>query len=506
MFAQTMTNDSMAPSDGANEARSRRDVLTGTAISIAAGALGTLAGCIGATDSSGNGGGGGGSGGGEETTTLRYLTPDPTESTKHKRFYQNQMNRFGERENNVNVNLQSMGWGTLAQKLPAMAESNNLPDVAMSGATGLQLSLEGDNLINHRSFIEGTDGVPDNFHPATVSLMQYRDQWWSSGSMYTQATMGAIRPKFFKQVGVNDPSTLETWTGFRRAVDKIDKQFPDVHAFEETGVTGDLESYWGEARTAYTDGTDPWIDTNDKGSYDDPYVKIGQEPRTDGMIKNCIEMGQTYSSPEVASRSNEDVPPLLLTDRVASYFHALGRLTPWTGVKSDVTFGWDGDIHIIPIPRLDSNNGNEFNVEELAGLSGQPGGNGWGYDIMHTGFKSASSPEKAWALMDYVNRNPDFVLPYLGEVQTTAPAYTELLKPLRNQYEMRQPQKVLLNLLEEWPDQYMPTGAEWDISNTSQIRSTDISETISQSLSGQIPKDQAPKTIRNKVLQTIQDG
>lgn len=496
-----MLNDSEGQSDSTDLAMSRRDVVKDAAAVTAAGALGTLSGCIG-----GSGGGDNGnssSGGGSETNTLSYLTPDPTESPGHKEFYQDQMNRFGEREENVDVNLQSMGWGTLEQKLPAMAKGDNLPDVAMSGATGLQLYLEEDSLIDHGSFIEGTEGIPENFRPATANLMQYRDEWWSSGSMYTQATMGAVRPKFFKEVGVTDPSTLETWTGFRRAVDRIDKQFPEVYAFEETGVAGDLESYWGEARTAYTDGADPWIDVTNKGSYQNPHVKVGKEPRTDGIIKNCIEMGLTYSSPEVATRSNEGVPPLLLTDQAASYLHALGRLTPWTAVESDVTFGWDGDIHIMPIPRLDSNYGNEFGIEELAGESGQPGGNGWGYDIMHTGFKSTAPPENAWALMDYVNRNPEFVLPYLGEVQTTAPAVTELLEPLRSQYEIAQPQEVLFDVLEEWPDQYQPTGAEWDVPNTGQIRFTDINETISQALSGQIEKSQAPKTIRSKIMSSL---
>jgi hypothetical protein len=105
--------------------------------------------------------------------------------------------------------------------------------------------------------------------------------------------------------------------------------------------------------------------------------------------------------------------------------------------------------------------------------------------------------------MDYVNRDPEFVLPYLGEVQTTAPAVTELLEPLRSQYEIAQPQEVLFDVLEEWPDQYQPTGAEWDVPNTGQIRFTDINETISQALSGQIEKSQAPKTIRSKIMSSL---
>lgn len=488
----------------ADENVSRRDFLKVTSATMAAGAFGTLAGCLG--EGGGDGGGGDGGGGGKETITLRYLTPDPTESPQHKAFYQKQMKRFEEREGNVKVDLQSMGWGTLAQKLPAMARNNTLPDVAMSGATGLQLSLEGDYLIDHGKFIKETEGIPENFHHATVSTMKYRDKWWSSGTMYTQATMGAIRPNFFKNVGVSDPSELETWTGFRRAIDKIDKQFPEVYAFEETGDSGDLESYWGEARTSYTNGTDPWMDVTDKGSYENPYVKIGKEPRTDGMIKNCIDMGLTYSSPKVASRTNEELPALMLTDRVAACLHTLGRTAPWTATKSDVTFGWDGDIHVIPMPRLDANYGEEFNIDELAGKSGQPGGNGWGYDIMHTGFKSTSSPEKAWALMDYVNRDPDFVLPYLGDIQTTAPAYVELLEPLKNEYEIPPPQASLLDLLSEWPDQVAPCGDEWDIPNIGGIRSTDINRTISQALAGQIKKEQAPKKMRSEVMNTLKSS
>ena len=518
-----MTNDTEEHGGGSRDWGSRRDVLNGIATTGAAGMLGSLAGCSGGGDqpdgggsgddgggSDGGGGGGSGTGtetegdgGGSETLTLSYLTPDPTESTAHKEFYQKQMKQYGERRGNVKINLRSLGWGDLAQKLPSMAGTNRLPDVAMSGATGLQMWLTEDNLIDHGSFIEGSSDLPDKIHPTHVETMQYRDEWWSAGSQYTQATMAAVRPKFFKQVGIGGPSELETWTDFRRAVDSVDQQFSDVFAFEETGTPGDLESYWGEARTAYTDGTDPWMDVTDRGSYDDPFVKVGEEGRTDGMIKNCIDMGRTYSSPKVAARANEDVPPMMLTDRVASYCHELGRVGAWTAVKSDVSFGWDGDVQVIPIPKLDPNYGDEFGIPELAGESGQFGGNGWGFDIMHTGFDSTSSPEEAWALMDYVCRSEDFVLPYLGEVQTTAPGYMPLLPKLKDQYEIKQPQQALLELLDQHQNQFMPCGAQWDVPNTPTIRVEALNQTISQALAEQINPDETLQQIRTKITEAL---
>lgn len=252
-----MSNPEESPiytdTDPTNE--TRRQLLKGFAVAATTGALGSLAGCNesddeggagfggdGKTDSVESGGGGTSSletresdgGGGSEEVTLTFMTPDPTESSGHKSFYQDQMNKFEEKQGGVSIDFQGIGWGTLWEKLPAMASSGDLPDVSMSGAVGLQLGLEQDVLIDHGSFIEETEGLPEKLVSAHVETMNYRDSWWTAGSHYTQATMLGIRPKFFKEVGVSDPSDIDTWSGFRQAVDEIDKQFSNVNAFEAT--------------------------------------------------------------------------------------------------------------------------------------------------------------------------------------------------------------------------------------------------------------------------------
>lgn len=510
----------MVDNDKSSQSKSRdwgtrRDVLKGATAAGAGGLLGSLAGCQGddsgsddggssETDTSGDDTSTGGDGsGGSESLTLSFISPDPTESGAHKDFYQEQMQQYGERKENVEVDLQSLGWGAMSQKLPAMARNDSLPDAAMAGGTAMAMWIEEDNLIDHGSFIEGTEGIPENLHRTTTSTINYRDKWWSAGTQYTQATQMAVVPRFFKEVGVDDPSQLATWTGFRQAVEDIHQQFPNVHAFEETGVTGDLETYWGEARTAYTGGEDPWIDTKDQGTYDDPVLKVGEEGRTDGMILNCLEMGLRYSSDEVASRSNENIQSLLLTERVASSFHDLGRLAPWTSVKEDVSFGWDGDIHILPLPKLDPEYGNEFDIPELAGAEGEHGGNAWGFDIMHTGFDTTSSPEESWALMDYISRHEDFVLPYLGEIQTTAPSYTPHLSTLEEEYDIRMPQQTLLDSLEEYPDQYMPCGGDWDLPSVPTLRWDALNQTISEALAGQHEPAETPGLIRSRMEESL---
>lgn len=499
--------------------QSRRQFLKGASVATAAGALGALAGCSGNGSGDGNGTqdgqqpdgrqtggtdqGSSGSGGGQEQVTVDFWSFLAAENSQAKSHFESSLENFESMHAAIGVDMQAITGGQMRNKLPSAVSAGNAPDLAEGGITGLEFFLD-DQLADHGSYVEGSDFV-DGFTEANLDSMQYRGEYWSGGGNRHLVSMLAVRPKLFKDVGVSDPSELETWTGYRRALDRIKEQHPDVYAYEATGAPNDLESYWGEARTAYADGTDPWFGENAWENPEDA-LKIGTEGRTDGMIKNTVELADAYSSSNAASRSDEQMPPLLLTDQAASFTYGLGNPVRYTSVKEDATFGWDGDIWQGPIPKLDANYGEEFGIDELAGKEGQHGGHLWAIQMMKQAFaQEKNNPEEAFKLMTYLNTSEDHNLELLSQSYPAISAYNPLNETLLEEYgdSMPQAQKVMYDLPEQHGSQYNSTGAGWDLRQTSKIRWTDINETISESIAGQHSASETPTVIRDRITQTI---
>ena len=509
-----------------NDDISRRGFVKGTGASVAGGALGSLAGCIGGSDdgdgsngssgdtggdgyggggngSGGNDSGSDGSGGGSETVTVDFWSFLAAENSEAETRFGESLGNFESMHSAIGVNMQTLTGQQMRNKLPSAASAGNAPDLVEGGITGLQFFLD-DALADHGSYVEGSDFM-DGFTEANRGSMTYQGEYWSGGGNRHLVSMLAVRPKLFKDVGVDDPSQLETWTGYRRALERIKEEYPDVYAYEATGAPNDLESYWGEARTAYADGEDPWFDS-EAWKAPTESLKVGQAGRTDGMIRNTVELANAYSSPEAPSRSDEQVPPLLLTDRAASFTYGLGNPVRYRSVKEDVAFGWDGDVWQGPIPRLDPNYGQEFGIDELAGEEGSHGGHLWAIQMMKQAFgQDHNDPEEAFTLMTYLNTSAEHNVTLLAEDYPALAAYEPLNQEILSQYgdSMPQIQKAMYDLPEQYGSQYNTTGADWDLSETSQVRWTDLNQTISQGIAGQHSPSGTVEAARNRITKTV---
>lgn len=492
---------------------SRRRFMGATAATAATGALGALAGCSGGNGGGGSGGGGNGSGGGDsggsEGVTIDYLSAQAAENADIKSHFQDSMKVFEEKNSNVTVQLQTASYGDIKSKLSSTVSSGNPPAFAESGSGGLQFYFTGE-IPDHKPFIEGTDGMPDDFTTANRESAQFRGEYWAAGAMrHTSSNLG-IRPKTFSQVGVSDPmEELKTWSGFLEAARKIDQQ-TDTIAFEQTGVGGDLESYWGEARTAYTGGTDPWI----RGDPTDPTVVIGNDDhedsnKTDGMIKNTVKLAKQFSSQESASRGDEEIPSLMVTGRVASFTYATPTANRWRSAKSDVKIGWhdgQGDYMLLPNPRVDPEYGSNFGIPELEGVEGQHGGHVWALEQQQTVFKVGEKQQQAaWDLNMFLLSDEEFVLPAWGEYYEAVPGLATMMQPVLDEYDLPQSTTQAFKNMDQYGQQYSTTGAAWDVRGTDKIRWTDMNETISQAIAGQHNVDQLPSIVRDRVTTTLQN-
>ncbi|SFG85299.1 ABC-type glycerol-3-phosphate transport system, substrate-binding protein [Halopelagius inordinatus] len=498
---------------------SRRQFVQATAATATVGALGALAGCSGeqgdGTPEPNEGGGGstdsGGDtdsdSGGSESVSIDYLSAQAVENAGMKSHFQDSMKVFEEKNGNVSVSLQTASYGDIRSKLSSTVSSGNPPTFAEAGGGGLQFYLN-DSVPDHAPFIESTDNLPDDFTQANKESAQYRGEYWSGGGMrHTNSNLG-IRPKSFSQAGVSDPmEDLSTWSGFLEAVQRIDEE-QDIIAYEETGVPGDLESYWGYARTAYTEGTDPWM----RGEGDDKTVVVGNDDhedqgKTDGMIKTCVKMANEFSSEEAAQRGDEDIPSLMLTGRVASFNYAVPTASRWTSVKEDVQFGWndgEGDFMLLPHPKVDSEFGSNFGISELEGVEGEHGGHMWALEQQQCIFEASDAEQNAaWDLNMFLLSDNEFVLPAWGEYYEALPGLEPKLQEVLDEYDLAQSTEQAYKNADEYGVQYSTTGAAWDVPDVDPIRWTDINETISEAIAGQHSVDETPSLVRERILERL---
>ncbi|WP_254546826.1 ABC transporter substrate-binding protein [Halomarina pelagica] len=488
-----------------SEDTSRRDFLKATAATGATGALGALAGCAGG---GGGGGGGNGGGGGSADVTISYLSAEAAENSLTKPHFQESVNRFGEQAG-VKVNLQTTSYSDVRQKIASTVSAGNPPTLAESGGAGIDFWQDG-KVPDHGQWVEGSD-YPDRWSVASKATADFRGNWWSGGPLRHSVSHTGIRPKMFSQAGVSSPDELQTWSGFLDALNKVQKEFPNANAFEQTGAAADLEAYWGEARTAHTEGKDPWI----RGDPKDPDVIINADSedgkRTDGMMKNTVMLASKFSSDSTAQRSDEEIPSLMLTDRVGSFNYMTQNFTRWTTVKEDVKFGWnggDGDVMAIPHPKLDADYGAKMGISELEGLEGEHGGHVWALEQAHSIYDVGDQKkmDAAWDLNTFLHQDDQHVLTLYGELYPAIPADTPMQDKLLEEYpDLPQNFKMVLQDLKKYGTQYNNTGGPWDVNGTDQIRWTDMNETISKAIAGQVGVDQLPQQVRQKVDKTLKE-
>jgi ABC-type glycerol-3-phosphate transport system substrate-binding protein len=521
-------DDSQGISDGNS---SRRDVLKTTGALGAAGAMGALAGCTGGDGGDSDGGGGdggdggatptegdGGDGGGSETVEISYLSAEAAENSLTPDQFEKSIGRFEEQYGNVSVNLQTASYGDIKQQISSRVSGGNPPTLAEFGSAGLELWQNGD-VPDHSPFVEGSDVYPDAWGAPAEAVADFRGTYWNGAPMRHSVSNLGIRPKMYSQAGVEDPfEELSTWSGFWEATTAVAEEFPDAFAYEKTGVYNDLEDYWGEARTAWTDGADPWFE----GSGEDATLKIGSEPATDGMIQHALALAQEFSSNESASRGDEEIPSLMMTDRVASFTYMTQNFTRWFQVKDDAAIGWndgDGDVMLLPNPRVGDGSElgsllQERGYDHASAVSdigeGQHGGHVWGLEQAQGMFADNSQAEldAAWALNTFFHQDDQHVLEEYGETYPSIPADSELQQTLLDELGSEVPQNFsqVLSNLDEYGSQYNNTGAPWDLFGTDQIRWTDVNETISQAIAGQIQGSNLVSEVQSRVESTLEDS
>jgi hypothetical protein len=524
--------------DTNDESTSRRDVLKATSAMTAAGAMGALAGCTGGDGGDGGGDGGdggdggggdggdggatptegdGGDGGGSETVQISYLSAEAAENSLTTPQFEKSIGRFEDQQGNVSVKLQTASYGDIKQQISSRVSGGNPPTLGEFGSAGLELWENGD-VPDHGPFVEASEHYPDAWSAASKSTADFRGSYWCGGPMRHSVSNLGIRPKMYSAAGVSDPfEELSTWSGFWEATTAVAEEFPDAFAYEKTGVYNDLEDYWGEARTGHTEGQDPWI----RGDPTDPDLQIGANPRTDGMIEHTLALAQEFSSPESASRGDEEIPSLMLTDKVASFTYMTQNFTRWYQTKDDAVIGWDGgdgDVMLLPNPMLDDAGGlaSELNdrgygyVSRLGEAgSGAHGGHVWALEQAQGLFAghSQAQQEAGWALNTFFHRDEQHVLEEYGETYPSIPADSDMQQVLLDELGDDLPQNFaqVLDNLGEYGSQYNNTGAPWDVRGTDQIRWTDINETISQAIAGQIQGSNLVSEVQSRVETTLSE-
>jgi ABC-type glycerol-3-phosphate transport system substrate-binding protein len=511
------TKHSHTTSDGT----SRRDFVKITTGAASVGALGSLAGCSGGSDSgdgsdgSDSSGGdsdssGGSDSGGSDTTSFTFISANAVENADTQEHFQSSMEDFASKNEGYQVDLQTASYGDITSTITTTVSSGNVPAFAETGGLGLQYLKEG-QLADHSAFMQESETLPDQLTAAGQQVSNFRGFQWSLGAIRNTNSNLGIRPKNFAQAGIEDPfEELNTWSQFYDALQRIDEE-QDIIAYEETGVPGDLESYWGYCRTAYEGGTDPWL----RGEGTDPDVVVANPEmeedrrRTDGMIKTCIQLADEFSSDEAASRGDEDIPALMISGRVASFTYALATANRWQSVDEDVQIGWndgEGDYMLLPNPQLDPDFGDAIGVEDLSGLSGDHGGHVWALEQAHTIFDGVSDAKKegAWRLGQYLLEDNDFVLPAWGEFYEAIPGLAPKLDAIRNEYDLPQNFEQSLQNQAEFGAQYSNTGGPWNVWPSDPIRWTDINETISQAIAGQHTAEETPGLVRERILTRLE--
>ncbi|WP_435185618.1 ABC transporter substrate-binding protein [Halobellus sp. EA9] len=444
--------------------------------------------------------------------TVSYWSGKAAENSSLQQYFKEGMQTFEDQHSNINVDLNILAWGQLTQKyITTMQSGTSPPALASAGTYGLEMFRNG-AVEDLSTYMEGDPDLPEKWTPTMQESTDYRGQRWAGGIGAINTTHLGLNVSLFKEhTDVQAPEEdLNTWTQLRRALDQIQEGTGDgVYPYEVTGTQADVEAYWGAARTAYTGGTDPWIDVTDQGSPENPVVKPGQTERTDGMIKNNIDLGEQYSSGGYPSRGDEGVLPMLVNDKVAAYNYGVS-VQGIRGLTPNATFGWDGDYMAISTPKLDPNYGEEFNLPELAGKEGQHGGHTWSLEgqLCVSKSKSSAVKEATYQLLKFRNTSPEFCLELYAspDLAQAVPAYTPLLDDIRSEEYADMRTQVHNHMIEElanYGENFRTTGAAWDTPGTNTIRWDQIGGTMAEAYAGQISRENAASTMGDRIRSTL---
>lgn len=227
------------------------------------------------------------------------------------------------------------------------------------------------------------------------------------------------------------------------------------------------------------------------------------------MIKNTIQLANEFSSEQSAQRGDEEIPSLMLTDRVSSFTYATPTANRWRAVKENVQIGWhggEGEYMLLPVPKLDPDYGSKVGISELEGVEGEHGGHVWAMEQQHTVFDVGEQQQNAaWNLNMFLLQDPEFVLPMWGEHYEAIPGLKSMSQKVLDEYDLVQSTEQAYKNLDQYGTQYASTGAAWDVKGTDQIRWTDINETISQAIAGQNSMEETPGLIRDNITSTLQE-
>ena len=94
-----------------------------------------------------------------------------------------------------------------------------------------------------------------------------------------------------------------------------------------------------------------------------------------------------------------------------------------------------------------------------------------------------------------------------GETYPSIPADSDMQQTLLNNMGDDLPQNFtqVLDNLDKYGPQYNNTGAPWNVKGTDQIRWTDINETISQAIAGQIKGANLVSEVQSRVQKTLDE-
>jgi hypothetical protein len=125
---------------------------------------------------------------------------------------------------------------------------------------------------------------------------------------------------------------------------------------------------------------------------------------------------------------------------------------------------------------------------------------------MFAGFDQAQL-EAGWALNRFFHRDEQHVLEQYGETYPSIPADSDMQQVLLDELGDDLPQNFaqVLENLGNYGTQYNNTGAPWDVGGTDQIRWTDINETISQAIAGQINGADLVGEVQSRVQTTLDE-
>ncbi|MDO4810027.1 MAG: extracellular solute-binding protein [Eubacteriales bacterium] len=265
----------------------------------------------------------------DEKIELSFLVAEY--STKTGEYIQNVINKFQEKNPNVHVTLEIVGWDNLSTRVNTLVGAKQAPDMYAGGTA--------------------TQFIPDNlvYKPEDILSKNLCDdfakQFWDNNftteynGVYQIPFLASVRAlyynkKIFNEVGIAEAP--KTWKEVEEVCQKI-KDFynGDVYAWGVDGTTTE-----GQTVVAYYGWNNGggYVDANDNYMLNDPKNVEAYE-----WVKSLIDKGYTNANPTIETR--DDMQKLVVADKMAMLVTAcfFPSLYP------------DADLGVAAIPYNDAN-------------------------------------------------------------------------------------------------------------------------------------------------------